>query len=517
MSARLARAAGAASLALVAALAAHGAERWDLGLAPGGATIEAVAVEAAAESAPTVLIVSGLTGSAAEARLVDGEVFAYRQRPIGERPFRLLAVALANPEASTLAFPPAGKAFRDNPESHALWRWIAIEAPDLVLVAGEQDYGLASALAREPVAGVGRVPAERVATAAGVVDAAQRRGTIARSDARREIERRLGRSPRAVADELARFYGHSFEQLTYIPGLSLTARIKLGAARDVAAIVAPWVDGEKAGKPEERPVSRNYSGYLVFAELAQATGDARYVQMVREAANAGFTASGEMKESMGTTNGMSDGVFMGMPILGRAAALTGETKYCTMAARHLKVMENIGLRADGLYRHSPQSSDVAWGRGNAFPALGMALTLSDCGADRASFEAILGSFRNLLAALAPYQDENGMWREVIDVRGAYPEYTATAMIGIAMARGVRAGWLDAAVYQPKIDAAWRAILKRTGSDGVLMNVCESTNFQATLQDYLWREAYLGYDPNDLTSQRGGGMAMLFATELAGLP
>jgi unsaturated rhamnogalacturonyl hydrolase len=43
-----------------------------------------------------------------------------------------------------------------------------------------------------------------------------------------------------------------------------------------------------------------------------------------------------------------------------------------------------------------------------------------------------------------------------------------------------------------------------------VNVCESTNKQKTLEDYLHREAILGPDP------RGGAMAMLFATEMGGL-
>jgi hypothetical protein len=43
-----------------------------------------------------------------------------------------------------------------------------------------------------------------------------------------------------------------------------------------------------------------------------------------------------------------------------------------------------------------------------------------------------------------------------------------------------------------------------------VDVCESTNKQNTLEDYLNRAALLGPDP------RGGAMAMLFATELAGL-
>jgi hypothetical protein len=65
-------------------------------------------------------------------------------------------------------------------------------------------------------------------------------------------------------------------------------------------------------------------------------------------------------------------------------------------------------------------------------------------------------------------------------------------------------------FRKRVDAAWDAVKARTGSDGVFLDVCESTNKQATLNDYLWREALAG------TDDRAGGMVMLFATELAGL-
>jgi hypothetical protein len=54
------------------------------------------------------------------------------------------------------------------------------------------------------------------------------------------------------------------------------------------------------------------------------------------------------------------------------------------------------------------------------------------------------------------------------------------------------------------------VLARTAPDGVLLDVCESTNKQQTLADYVWRAAILDKDP------RGGAMALMFATEMAGL-
>jgi len=116
----------------------------------------------------------------------------------------------------------------------------------------------------------------------------------------------------------------------------------------------------------------------------------------------------------------------------------------------------------------------------------------------------------LMAALARFQDEDGTWHEVVDEPASYREFSSTAMIGFSIVRGIRNGWLDRGAYQPRLDKAWRAVLARIGPEGVLLDVCESTNKQNTLADYVWRAAILDKDP------RGGGMALLFATEMAGL-
>jgi rhamnogalacturonyl hydrolase YesR len=103
-----------------------------------------------------------------------------------------------------------------------------------------------------------------------------------------------------------------------------------------------------------------------------------------------------------------------------------------------------------------------------------------------------------------------LWREVIDFPGSYEELSATSMIATSMLRGIRNGWLDSRTYQIRVDKAWHAVLSRVSSDGILMDVCESTNKQRTLDDYLHRAAILDRDP------RGGAMALMFATEMAGL-
>lgn len=491
-------------LGMALALRLSAAEIVEVGLSDRGTLILGSIVEAPSRTAPTVLLIGGLNGDEASATLVRNEAAAYDALPPRQRKFRLIAIAQANAEAATLQFPPTGIAYRERSTSHALWRWIGIHAPDLVLIADEEDFGLTRALGSNIVAGVDNVPARRFTPGElGTLGAR----SIAPSAAHFEMDRRLAREPRDLAEDLARTYGRSFEQPWYIDAMALIARLRLRELDDVRRLAEPYVNGAKNSL--ERPNSLVLAGHLVFGELARRTGDVRYTNLVRKVADLGFEPDGRMKESMPYHDEYSDSLFMGTVILAQAGALTGETKYFDMAARHIAFMQKLVSRPDGLYRHTPLT-EAAWGRGNAFPALGLALTLSDFPEAHPARAQILKSFQDHMAALARHQTPEGLWRNVVDYPGAYPETSATAMIGFAMQRGVRRGWLPANTYRPMIDAAWRAVLARTGARSSFLDACESTTKMKSVEEYLQRAALLGPDP------RTGGMVMLFATERAGL-
>jgi unsaturated rhamnogalacturonyl hydrolase len=490
---------------LVLPATAIAAERWTIGLSANGTPIEAVAIAGRSDSSPTVLVLGGLQRTDQSSDAVAREAAAFEQIPQNRRAFRLIAIARGNPDAQPLQFPPSGVAYREQIESHVLWRWVGTHAPDLVLVAGA-DPGLVEALSQNDILDAGRIPSRQVDASSRFLPSLT--APVPFSSAHQEIERRLARSPRALAEELARVYGHQFTQPNYIAAMALVSRLRLGARDEVGSLLAPYLTG--AADSFARPSQSSLAAHLLFVEYARRTRDDRARALVLRAAASGFTDNGELREFMPLHGGWSDSLFMDVPILAMAGALTGEQRYFDMAARHVAFMQQIVLRPDGLYRHQA-STDAAWGRGNAFPALGLALTLSEFPEDHAQYPRLLTSYRAHMAALARFQDENGMWRNVIDRPGAYPEYSATAMIGTAMLRGIRRGWLDRATYEPLVQKAWKAILARTGADGLLVDVCESTGTRGlTADDYLRRAAILGRD------DRGGGMAMFFATELAGL-
>jgi rhamnogalacturonyl hydrolase YesR len=329
-----------------------------------------------------------------------------------------------------------------------------------------------------------------------------------------EAKGKADRSPRQVAEQLAAVYGKKLDQVAYIPALPLVAKLRLSDltgdlkyAREVEKLVAPFLRGDKSPVPKS---GSEQAGHLLFAELArrsQGQDRGRWTLLCRSAADQIFGKDGKPLPLMPYHSEMSDAVFMAGPILAATGALTGERKYFDAAATHFASMRKLCLRDDGLYRHSPLC-DAAWGRGNGFPALGLALALSDWPADHPARPELLAAFQKHVAALKPHQDaKTGCWHQVIDHPKSYDEYSCTCMIGFAMQRGIRSGWLARAEYQPCVDLAWRAIRERTGADGKLVNVCAGTGKQKTLRAYFERPAINGRD------DRGGAMGLLFTTEL----
>ena len=468
---------------------------------------------------------------------------------------RYIISAVANPypdgpRGNTFNFPPQGKAYAgdDDPEAAYLWRWIGMHAPDLVVTVAMgksydigvppselpqlaalakehrgtvfRDDDLAAQLVKAKPADVGSIPAVSLAVPSeglihdellAALDKAKFTGP---SPARKEMQRRLDRTPLEVARQLGKVYGKDLGSAAYIPAVAAMGQVRLAKLTDdaerhasVKQLAKPYISGDKPSNPT-RDVA--YAGHLIFAELADASAGnerERYIALVRRAADALLNDDGTPNLKKMSNSQMSDAVFMSGPILARAGRLTGEAKYFDAAAAHAKNMAKLVLRSDGLYRHSPLD-EAAWGRGNGFPAVGLAMILSDLPQDHPQRDALLQLYQRHMGALAKHQDYTGAWHQVIDREESYRELSCTCIITFAMVRGVQRGWLDRDKFQPVIKSAWQAIRTRVAEDGTLVDVCTGTGKQKTLHAYFDRTAILGRDP------RGGAMALLVAAELA---
>ena len=504
-----------------------------------------------------VLLVAGLTGEAKDVELtldVLRRVASAREGP-WER-IALSAIPCANrdglglgPENDaggrpSIGYPPEDGFFGDptNPEIRYLWRWIGFQAPDLVveLAYGESTVwevneaaadlapvlvarnltakdGLLAALGTRTPNGLGVIPGVRLTCSPTAVDelfdrltAEVCRRPIRPSAARTALDARRSRSPLQVARALAAVYGHSLEPVVYTQGVAISGRLRLaaldGTASETVAEVKALVGGLAArgddafGSP---PVTASMAGVLWADELARATeaeGDSDV--LLRSARIYRPRGEGQPPWPANEDFGVEDMFFAGA-VLGRAFAVTGDRTYADLLADF--IVATPTQQSNGLFWHC-LSAPHFWGRGNGFAALGLAETLTYLPTDHPKRQAILAMYRRQMEALPEFQEQSGMYRQVLDFLGSYQEHTATCMIGYAMARGLRLGWLDSS-YGASLSRAWQGVSERTDNAGNVVDGCTGTGVQSSLRDYLDREAISGFD------HRTGSMALWFAVEM----
>lgn len=397
-----------------------------------------------------------------------------------------------------VTFPPAGEAFHpEHSAAHAIWRWIGLAAPDAVFVPDTPaGRSLGEALQKAPPAEVGMVNVFLSRKGENALSIQPLEPDNPRM-AREEMADRLSRSPKDVIAQLLENYGKTFSG-SYTQALSVIAAKNSGT--DVSELAAKHLENAKLPSSPG-----DIAGTLLYASIPEPWASDRVLAVAKSLA---FGEKGEPVKVVRPNQEMSDSVFMICPLLVKAGRLSGDTRYYDVCLSHLRFIQEMCLREDGIYRHSPLN-DAAWGRGNGFPAFGLSLVLENLPEDYSGRAEILADFQQHLTALAKHQDAGGMWHQIIDHHDSYAEFTATCMISAAIARGLRNGWIAGPEWEGRLAKAWEAIKARIGTDGsTLYNVCTGTGKQPTLEDYYLRKAILGRD------DRGGAMALMLASEMS---
>ncbi len=338
------------------------------------------------------------------------------------------------------------------------------------------------------------------------------------SDTRRALEARSARTPLAVARALAATYGHQLDPVIYTQGVAISGRLRLAQldahgvdpTADIAAVVEPYArfkgrDGSKALFAAGADGGANLAGLVWADELTAATGDSRYADLLVHTADRYRSTHDNDVPIPSHPDYQVEDMFFSAAVLGRAFKLTGDENYLRILTRFLLDAEI--QQADGLFWHD-RSTPYYWGRGNGFAALSYAETLTYMPDSYPERAAVLAIHLRHLEALRQYQHPSGMWHQVINVPGSYLEMSSTCMIGYALARGMRRGWLDAdAAHRDALMQAWQGVAARIDDNGGLVDVCTGTGVQQSLRDYLDRPAIFGPD------ERGGALALWFTTEM----
>lgn len=428
------------------------------------------------------------------------------------------ALPMADPDgrarATPFTFPPTKGFYEDaeQPESRYVWRWVAYQAPDLVvdirgaIPGGDAPGSLTWALRDLAAAGLARTRTAVLPASVSHDDLALTLARVsARSPLHEALAKRVARSPLEIAKLLAPRYPAA-PSISYIPALAWAKTLELSTRTGdealrakVLAQVQPWLSGDKPLLGDRIQLT-TVAGTLIFAELAKAEpANAAARKLALEGADAA------LKEKTGGIpqygQGWTDDMFMASAILARTAGRSGDLD---RAAQIQIAYAGRLQQPDGIFNHATDGP-AAWGRGNGFAAFGLMETLTAMAATHPSRAAVLAIFQKQMKGLAAWQAPDGMWREIIDKPGAYREETATAMILTAMTRGVRLGWLDRS-FAPVAEKAWRALAAHVTDDGGLVDVCTGTGAGPTARYYYDRPAIEG--PDD----RGGAMALVAAME-----
>jgi rhamnogalacturonyl hydrolase YesR len=205
----------------------------------------------------------------------------------------------------------------------------------------------------------------------------------------------------------------------------------------------------------------------------------------------------------------ADDLFMSVPFLLRMTTITGQEKYRNDAVAQMMHFRKYLLDpATGLYKHgwfsaTAKQSAVYWGRANGWIAWATAELLSALPQSHPAYREVLRSLQEQIAVLAKYQDQSGMWHQVLDNSASYEETSCTAMFTMVMAKAVREGWVDQQ-YRFNAIKGWKAVAGKIEADGTVHGICRGTEIGYDQQFYFNRPT-VDQDPRGLGAVIAAGM------------
>ncbi|MGJ1409769.1 glycoside hydrolase family 88/105 protein [Sphingobacterium thalpophilum] len=171
-----------------------------------------------------------------------------------------------------------------------------------------------------------------------------------------------------------------------------------------------------------------------------------------------------------------DGVYMTAPFLTKYAKMVGDDRYYDKAVDEILITAKHTFdAATGLYYHAwdeskkqawanPQTgqSPNFWGRSIGWYYMAVIDVLDDLPARHPRRPALIQLVQSLAESLARYQDQEGLWWQVIDQpqrERNYQEASVNSMLLYAYAKGIHKKYLQES-YRTLVDRLYRGIRKK---------------------------------------------------------
>lgn len=176
----------------------------------------------------------------------------------------------------------------------------------------------------------------------------------------------------------------------------------------------------------------------------------------------------------------ADDIYMSLPFLVRLGVVTGETKYFDEIMTQINgYYERMFMKDQSIFSHlyfveEQTPNRIPWGRGNGWIILSLSDVLMLMPESYEGKARLLEIYKEYAKGILNCRNkEGGMWHQVINNHDSYEETSGTAMFIIALARGVRMGWIDDCTKE--LVEAWEALTSKCiDSEGNVFGVCKGS-------------------------------------------
>lgn len=207
----------------------------------------------------------------------------------------------------------------------------------------------------------------------------------------------------------------------------------------------------------------------------------------------------------------ADDLYMSVPFLARMGKITGDKKYYNDAIKQIvNFTKYLYDDTTGLYYHCYYSSNeqngvAHWGRANGWVAVAQTELLNNLPVSHPKRKELIALLLKDIIGFSRWQDQTGLWHQVLDRNDSYLETSVTAMYVYAIARAVNEGWIDSGYIRIARDG-WAALANKITTDGQMQDVCVGTGIQDAVGFYYTR-------PTKLNDTHGIGPFLLAGTEM----
>lgn len=191
----------------------------------------------------------------------------------------------------------------------------------------------------------------------------------------------------------------------------------------------------------------------------------------------------------------ADDMYMGLPYLILAAKYTDDQQlkkqlFDDAASQILSFNKEVWNEKAQLYQHAQYSEQKVkmpyWSRANGWGIWAVTEVLKELPEKHPQYKTILKHYRNHVESLVKYQEPDGFWRNVLDVKKSVKETSGTAIFTMAIARGINEGWLKRKKYEDVVLKGWSVLDSVIEDDGVVHGICMGTMCSEDLDYYLNR-------------------------------